>query len=245
MKANLYEIFCSLQGEGSLVGTKQVFMRLAGCNLRCSYCDTTESFINSKNCLIYPEVGKTNKVELINNPVSVIDICEIVQKYKAPWLSFTGGEPLLKAEFIKEVMTCLGKNSFKFMLETNGTLPEKLSQVIKDIDYISMDMKLPSVVGADYMALHEEFLQIAIAKPCYIKIIITHDYEKAEFIRALTVIKNVNPNIPLYIQPATPKDIDNNDTIDIFQAIALQTLALEFINDVRILPQIHPWLGLT
>ncbi len=245
MKANLYEIFCSIQGEGLLVGTKQVFLRLTGCNLRCSYCDTMESFSGVKECLIYPVVGKTSGAKLMSNPVSVSKICNLIDSYSAPWLSLTGGEPLLQAEFMEELLLHSKDSNYKVLLETNGSLPDHLTKIIDYLDCISMDMKLPNVVGKELWDEHQEFLRIAAKKPIYIKIIITPDYEMKDFAKALQIIKKIDINIPLFIQPVTPKIAITNDSIDIYEAISLQSYALGFINDVRILPQIHPWLKLT
>lgn len=243
MRNNLHEILASIQGEGILVGTRHVFIRLAGCNLRCSYCDTRESFKNNAFCRVYPHVGNGDDVKLINNPVSTNEVIRLIQDYEAPWLSFTGGEPLLKVEYISEILSKLPRDNYKIMLETNGTLPQQLKRIIDDVDYISMDIKLPSLVGADYFGQHREFLNIAIQKPCYTKIVVTPDFKQEEFNKALLLIRQIDPNIPLFIQPVTPEKGEKG--IDIFQIISLQTKAFKLINDVRILPQIHPWLGLS
>lgn len=243
MKANLHEIMCTIQGEGALVGTKQVFIRFKGCNLRCSYCDTEESFTNSKNCLVYREVGKNDNIEVYQNPLTIDEVSNIVKGFDASWISFTGGEPLLEADFIAEFINRLKGSRYKYLLETNGTLPEELLKVIKYLDYISMDIKLPSTVGQNYMKIHEEFLSVAQQKPCYIKMVITPDYIKDEIIETLHMIKRINPEITLFIQPVTPRK--NDLTVDIFKCIAIQEYSLNILNDVRILPQIHPWLGLT
>lgn len=243
MKANLHEIMCTIQGEGALIGTRQVFVRFSGCNLRCSYCDTADSFSNSQNCLVYKEVGKNDNAQLIQNPVSVDEVSHIIKLFNCSWVSFTGGEPLLATDFIAQVMNCLQGRGHQFLLETNGTLPEQLLKVIKHIDYISMDIKLPSQVGVNCFNKHEEFLSIAQEKPCYIKMVLDSNYIKDEITEALHMIKRINPDIPLFLQPVTPRI--NDQTIDIFDCIAIQEYCLSIINDVRILPQIHPWLGLT
>ncbi len=242
MKANIQEIFCSIQGEGILVGTKQVFMRLGGCNLRCSYCDTTNTFKKNRPCHIYPHVGNSSGAKQINNPVSAVRASEIVQGFSAPWLSFTGGEPLLEADYLREVIMNLSPNNYKFILETNGTLPEQLEKIIHHLDYVSMDIKLPSLVRANFFEEHEKFLAIAEQKPCYVKIVVTSQMEMDEFNTALKIIKKINPNIPLFIQPVTPREGESKP--DIFKLISWQNEALKFLKDVRILPQIHPWLGL-
>ena len=89
MKAPIIEIFSSFQGEGLLVGQRQIFVRFAGCNLNCNYCDTNDSKSEQSGKLMTPE-------EVINeiNKILTPD-CKTI--------SFTGGEPSLYPEFISQV----------------------------------------------------------------------------------------------------------------------------------------------
>jgi len=96
------EIFYSIQGESIYSGRPCIFIRLTGCNLRCSYCDTRYA---------YEEGEKMNISELLNR----------IAVYKCPLVEITGGEPLLQNEtplLIHELL----KNRYEVMLETNGSL---------------------------------------------------------------------------------------------------------------------------
>ncbi len=100
MKIN--EIFKSIQGESTYAGWPCTFVRLSGCNLRCSYCDTTYAY----------EEGEDLTVE---------DVLAKVQDLVCPLVEITGGEPLLQ----KEVSTLIGKlleKDYSVLLETNGSL---------------------------------------------------------------------------------------------------------------------------
>ncbi|MGL6297739.1 MAG: 7-carboxy-7-deazaguanine synthase QueE [Methanobacteriaceae archaeon] len=126
-QAPVIEIFSSIQGEGILVGRRQIFVRFAGCNLDCNYCDTSSSKnINAGNIMSIEDV--LNKINELATP----DLHSI---------SFTGGEPLIHAEFISKVIANFDKLGYKSFLETNGTLPNQL-KFLKNIDYVSMDIKL-------------------------------------------------------------------------------------------------------
>ena len=85
-KANIREIFISVQGEGPYVGQRQLFIRFCGCNLNCRYCDT--DFELSKSTEYTP-----------------IQLIEKVNEYgKNLVLSLTGGEPLVSSEFLSEFL---------------------------------------------------------------------------------------------------------------------------------------------
>ena len=125
MKAPVIEIFSSFQGEGLLIGERQIFVRFAGCNLNCNYCDTNES--------------KSEKAGRLMTPG---EVSEEINKLLTPdckTISFTGGEPSLYPDFISEVSKNFNLN---IMLETNGTLPENID-LIEKLDIVSLDIKLP------------------------------------------------------------------------------------------------------
>jgi 7-carboxy-7-deazaguanine synthase len=96
------EIFCSLQGESSYVGLRCVFIRLTGCNLRCSYCDTTYAYNEGAD-------------------LSIDQILERTGTYDCRLVEITGGEPLVQAKTPELVSRFLGEG-FTVLMETNGSL---------------------------------------------------------------------------------------------------------------------------
>lgn len=117
---NVNEIFYSIDGEGIRTGAPAVFIRLTGCNLRCSYCDTKYAFHEGKEM---PDDEIINKA----------------QKYGCKNITVTGGEPLLQG---KELIKKLCRMGYSVNVETNGSLD------ISDIQHhnciVTMDYKLPS-----------------------------------------------------------------------------------------------------
>lgn len=116
----LTEIFYSIQGESSRAGRPCVFVRLARCNLRCTWCDTTYSFTGG-------------------DKRSLADIVEEVRSYGCNLVEITGGEPLLQPP-VHELMTELCDQGFEVLIETSGSLD------IAPIDprvTIIMDLKPP------------------------------------------------------------------------------------------------------
>jgi 7-carboxy-7-deazaguanine synthase len=126
MKAHINEIFSSIQGEGKLIGRRQVFVRFSGCNLKCNYCDTPQSQD--------PAIGSVFSEEQLFNSINNL----ITPDFHS--ISLTGGEPLLHANFIRSF---LEKYDFDCLLETNGSLPGELEKIVKLIKYASLDIKLP------------------------------------------------------------------------------------------------------
>ncbi len=114
------EIFYSIQGESTFQGEPCVFVRLAGCNLRCVWCDTTYSF--------YEGYRKTFD-----------EILSEIAKNKTNLVEITGGEPLLQKNVIP-FMKKLIENNYKILLETSGSI--SIKEVPKEV-IIIMDIKCP------------------------------------------------------------------------------------------------------
>nr|WP_320016307.1 radical SAM protein [uncultured Desulfobacter sp.] len=102
MSLNICEIFYSLQGESTRVGLACVFVRLSGCNLSCSWCDTT--------------YAATQSVSMTIN-----QILDQVSAFKCPMVEITGGEPLIQSE-TPALISALLEKGFQVLLETNGSL---------------------------------------------------------------------------------------------------------------------------
>jgi 7-carboxy-7-deazaguanine synthase len=124
------ERFRSIQGEGVLIGLPTYFIRTVGCNLRCSWCDTTYAF----------EGGEEMSLEEIVSSVG-----------DAPLVCVTGGEPMVQPE-MPELLAMLAAAGKRVQLETNGSVD--LSGVPRrDLVMLSMDVKCPSSGMQDRMLL--------------------------------------------------------------------------------------------
>ncbi len=126
----VYEIFRSIQGEGTMMGVPTAFVRLEGCNLRCRWCDTKFAY----------EGGREMEIE---------DIVSTVDKFGLMEVCITGGEPLMQ-DVMPLVQTLLSKG-YHILLETNGSI--SISDYLLDGVMISMDWKVPSSGESDGMLL--------------------------------------------------------------------------------------------
>lgn len=244
MTANLAEIFSSIQGEGPYVGVRQIFLRFAGCNLDCLYCDTDHDILPRFRAELTPGTGD---FILYENPVSADRAAGIINRLspaKNHSISLTGGEPLLHTEFINGLHTLLSGAGLKMYLETNGTLPDRLAQVIPSVDIVSMDMKLPTSSGCENLwEAHREFLRIASLKEVFVKIVVTSETPDAEIAQACTIIRQVSAGIMLVIQPVSSHENFPGKVPSAGRIIKIQDLALEYLKDVRVIPQTHKCLG--
>lgn len=125
---DIYEIFHSLQGEGTDIGLPTIFVRTASCNLRCEWCDTKYAW----------KGGKEIEIEKIKDKLDEIE-CQRV--------CITGGEPLLQDDLIKLVDMLLPK--YELSIETNGSLD--ISEIVEKDLKVSMDYKTPSSKMEDEM----------------------------------------------------------------------------------------------
>lgn len=116
------EIFSSLQGEGRTSGYPTVFVRLAGCNLSCSYCDTPASRSGGKD-------------------LPVTEVYTTVMQEKPVNICITGGEPLLQLEEVVILAERLKNTGRVVSVETNGTIP---FEPLHPFATICMDVKCPS-----------------------------------------------------------------------------------------------------
>ncbi len=120
-KLRITEIFYSLQGESKTAGLPTVFIRLTGCPLRCQYCDTEYAF----------QGGEWWSLDKIINEV---------KKYKTPYITLTGGEPLAQKASLT-LLKQLSDLGYKVSLETSGALD---IQAVDPRVMKVMDLKTPS-----------------------------------------------------------------------------------------------------
>jgi 7-carboxy-7-deazaguanine synthase len=146
------EIYASIQGESSHTGLPCVFIRLTGCNLRCTWCDTAHAFYDGKN-------------------MNIVEILQEVETHKLPLIEITGGEPLMQ-ENVYPLMDALLEKGYQVMLETGGSLSiEKVPEKVLKI----LDIKCPGsgeesknhLENLNYLSSHDEIKFVLLDRADY------------------------------------------------------------------------------
>jgi 7-carboxy-7-deazaguanine synthase len=158
----LIEIYKSVQGESSFAGLPCIFVRLAGCNLRCSWCDSEYTF--------------TGGYKLAEDEV----VAEIAKLAPVKLVEFTGGEPLLQERELIPLIERLLGTGYELMIETSGERP--VENVPKAVHKI-IDVKCPGSSEAGRFRMTN---LASLTERDELKFVITNrdDYEFArDFIR--------------------------------------------------------------
>lgn len=243
-QAWLAEIFTSIQGEGPLVGVRQVFLRFAGCHRRCCFCDTPAALMRKPT--VWLQESAPGRDQKRANPITVDELLAIlrdVRKEVGPVhsLSLTGGEPLLQAGFLRAALPRLRRAGWQIHLETAGDRWRELATVLPWVDFVAMDIKLPSVTGESAAwSAHRKFLKLATASRAetFVKIVVSRTTDEREVRRAARLVATLTPHVPVILQPATPYRGVHAPTSE--QLGCWQTLALaNGLCDVRVIPQCH------
>ncbi|AEH24729.1 7-carboxy-7-deazaguanine synthase QueE [Pyrococcus yayanosii] len=251
MRLVLAEVFNSWQGEGGSVpgsafGRRQIFIRFAGCDLDCNYCDSRE-FINASSVLHwrYEVEPFTGRFEYRPNPARLDEVVDAILRLDTEdihSISYTGGEPTLQVRGLQAIMEKMRELGFDNFLETHGGLPGLIKEIAPLTDYASVDIKDETAKATENWRslVLREVESIRILKEAgaevYAKLVVTKD-TKVENIRwYASLLKGL---APLAIQPREPMDIPMTKLMALYREAALimgrKNVSLSF--------QVHKYLG--
>lgn len=210
------------------IGRRQIFIRFAGCNIDCKYCDTE----NSKS----GEIGKYYTVDELNEAIRALMTPDFHS------LEITGGEPLLHSEFIREFLT---KYNYNVMLETNATLPDELESLTGLVDIVSMDIKLPEHFRKENQWLNvyeNELKSLKLMEDnnieYYIKIVVSPTTSTKIIGDILDDLRGIiSDDVEIIIQPVSPMSLwKSKENLFVISEI----IGKEY--NVSIIPQIHKYM---
>lgn len=226
-----------------MLGRRQLFVRLADCNLACAYCDTDHAAGAVWRAELWP--GSTQWREF-PNPAALPLLTTLVEDWQSRWpvhhsLALTGGEPLLQSAALAEWLPAVSR-ILPVFLETNGTLPDALARVLPFINWVSMDVKLASATGeATPWDLHARFLAVARTRACQVKAVIDTVTSEDDIAAAAKFVRGHGADIPFILQPRT---VAGRPVLSGNRLLALQTAAAREHPATLVIPQLHPLLEL-
>lgn len=247
--AVLVELFSAIQGEGANVGTRQLFIRFAGCDLRCRYCDSAHTWHPTRECHIEVTPGQRDFIS-VPNPVTLEQLLSWCDRQNHPKLhdsiSLTGGEPLLHGDFLEKFLPRLKSlTGLPLYLETGGHHPNALRPLLPHLDSIGMDIKLPSVSGECYWSAHHTFLDLChqAKVDVFCKVIISHTTTDSDLEQLRSLVIAINPHIPVFLQPVTPIGTGRHILPpEPGQVLMWQAALKEQLRTVRVIPQTHKFI---
>jgi len=238
------ELFRSAQGEGIFAGALQIFVRFGGCSASCAYCDTPASRERSPVCRCEHEGAEV----LLENPVGSDAVAAMAVSLAGSTpgihsIAITGGEPLDQPDFLVALLEDLATCALPRYLETNGLDAEAARRAAPHVEIVSLDIKLPSLCpGSDTFAAAAEAIGIFQGTRLQCKVVLTDDLVPGEFDEAVQIVASVDPLIPFVIQPVTASERCRPPAPPVLLELAMRA-GLE-LEDVRIIPQLHPVIGL-
>ena len=224
-----------MEGEGILYGTKTLFVRLAGCPFTCFYCDTIEALpMNS------------------GTEYSLEDACKIINSKlqdKTYKVNFTGGDPLIQHEAVREMAKHVKSKNIPTYLESSCFDSAKFSEVVPFIDFVKIESKTKDSEFVDlkhYSTLMENAFEclktsVLLKKITYIKIVVSSKTDLPSFKELTKRIFNTISKTDIagfIIQPtygiAEPS---------LEQLLEFYDIVYPLYNEVRIIPQLHKLIG--
>jgi 7-carboxy-7-deazaguanine synthase len=217
----LIELYKSVQGESSFAGLPCIFVRFAGCNLRCAWCDSEYTFTG----------GQPFTQDEVIAQVESLAPCKLVE--------FTGGEPMLQARELLPLMDALLGRGYTLMMETSGERP--LGDVPKTVHKI-VDVKCPGA-GAAANSFRMENLS-ALTKGDEVKFVLS-DRRDYEFAREFIAEHGLNEIVggvllsPAFTKNPSPLRTTENATLD--PRTLVEWMMADGI-DARLSLQIHKFI---
>lgn len=238
----LQEVFASFQGEGLHVGRYHVFLRTAGCSLRCRFCDTPEALVRTREVRVH-RGGRELHCE--QNPVVPSRAAQWVGELdpeNRAWVSLTGGEPLEQVAFLETLIPLLHPRSI--YLETAGVHAEEMARLRPLVQFVAFDLKLHSVAQeGDRRGDHRRFLASCRGVERIAKAVVNPHLDLDELESLARLVAEEDRTIPLVLQPETPVQ---GGAPEISFALLLEAhdRVRRHLPEVRIIPQTHKFLRL-
>lgn len=228
-KIPVLEIFGpTIQGEGRVIGRKTMFVRTAGCDYRCSWCDSAFTWDGSAK----EDIQLMTAEEIYNQLKKIGGDC-------FDHVTISGGNPAL-IKGIQDLVDLFEEKQIYTALETQGS---KFQPWMRQINDLTISPKPPSSNMKPNIDILDSVIEQCIESTLNLKVVIfdDDDYEFAK------MIHHRYPNIPFYLQVGNPyldDDVDNHTEklLSRYEALVDRVMASNDMNQVYVLPQLHTLL---
>ena len=208
------EIFKSIQGEGNVIGRPSIFIRMYGCNLTCTWCDTKHSWVGQEKAQEGIDYAKKSSKQILQE----------ISEFNASLVTITGGEPLL--QHVEHLIEKLVNAGYEVLIETNGTI--KPSKELRK--HVSIWSVSPKTSNAGFSIKYNlEWLQNV--RDYYLKFVVVNPEEDVNEILSFLQQANLDPS-KVIIQPDGTR-VDYVDALRDLMDFAKEGMQL------RVLPQLH------
>jgi len=207
-------MFESIQGEGNVIGRPSIFVRMYGCNLTCSWCDTKYSWVGQERAKEGIDYARMSSKQILQE----------ISEFDASLVTITGGEPLLQP--VEHLIKSLVNAGYEVLIETNGTIkPSKELRKLVSIWSVS-----PKTSNAGFSIKYNlEWLQNV--RDYYLKFVVVNPREDVKEILSFLQQRNIDHS-KVILQP----DGTNEDYVNALRD--LMDFAKEGLQ-LRVLPQLH------
>lgn len=229
-KIPVLEIFGpTIQGEGKVIGRKTMFVRTAGCDYRCDWCDSSFTWDGSAK----------DEIRMMTADDVYEELKEVGGDY-FNHVTISGGNPaLIKA--IQDLVYLFQEKGIYTALETQGS---KYQPWMRQIDDLTISPKPPSSMMKPNLPLLDEVIEQCVHDTLNLKVVI---FEEADFDFA-KMIHHRYPSIPFYLQVGNPylegEHVDNHTDklLLLYEDLVDRVMKSSEMNDVYVLPQLHTLL---
>ena len=229
-KIPVLEIFGpTIQGEGKVIGRKTMFVRTAGCDYRCDWCDSSFTWDGSAK----------DEIRMMTAEEVYAELKEVGGDY-FNHVTISGGNPaLIKA--IQDLVDLFQEKGIYTALETQGS---KYQPWMRQIDDLTISPKPPSSMMKPNLPLLDEVIEQCVHDTLNLKVVI---FEEADFDFA-KMIHHRYPSIPFYLQVGNPylegEHVDNHTDklLLLYEDLVDRVMKSSEMNDVYVLPQLHTLL---
>jgi len=217
------EIFLSIEGEGRLIGRREIFIRCYGCNMRCKWCDSPHGVDEGEWMDMTPQ-----------------EITDYIENIPCKTIALTGGEPMVQQyNGLTELCESLRAAEYYIHLYTNGTIWD--NWLFSIVNYISMDMKPPSSGMRSDLTLLKKIGKFKGMRRDKFEVKVVIQDEKDLAFALEEIYPHVHRPTTLILQPCarTTPWTTNLEILESYKQLTERILELDLRDNVRILPQLH------